>query len=123
MIRNFSMKLNEFAKVLTVHPRTVLRAMTGEENPYWTPDFDPSFAMNDFYEAYSIDAKVFRRVWLSGTDILLKPVDAAIFLKLPARTFRYQKYHAAIRIGGVVRYSRKSLINEKLRRDVAKSKR
>lgn len=37
-----TIKLNDAAKLLQVHPRTVLRYISDEENPYWAANYNPS---------------------------------------------------------------------------------
>jgi hypothetical protein len=117
-----NMKLDDIAKIMDTHPRTILRAVTGEENPYWATGHNPDQNLDEFFEVYNIDPKDFARV-VNKKDVFLKPKDAASFLNISPRTFRYRNFKAAARYNGVVRYSRKSLITEKIKREVKKSKR
>ena len=105
--------LNEAAKSFQVHPRTILRALSDETNVYWSEDFNPPVYVTAVANAYSMNEKVLVHV-LDGKDMLLKPVQAAKEVETPARTFRWRKYKAAARKGGIVRYSRKQIINEHL---------
>jgi len=103
--------LNELADVLKVHPRTVLRALSGKENTYWASDHNPSIEVVDVALAYDIELDVLQRV-LKGRDHLLTSPEAAAHISfiqdknVPLRTFRYRKYPTAIRTTGVVRYSK-----------------
>lgn len=105
--------LNTAAKKFEVHPRTILRALSDSVNVYWNDDFNPKIEVTSLAYAYSMNRTVLVRV-LCGKDTLLKPIAAAAEIKVPARTFRWRRYHAAARHGGIVRYSRSQVINEHL---------
>ncbi len=105
--------LSTAAKRFEVHPRTILRALSDSVNVYWNEDFNPKIDVTLLSNSYSMNEKVLLRV-LYGKDSLLKPVAAAAEIKVPARTFRWRKYQAAARHGGIVRYSRSQIINEHL---------
>lgn len=107
--------LNKAAACFNVHPRTILRALSDKVNVYWNDDFNPNIDITVLANSYSMNEKVLLRV-LAGRDVLLKPDQAAKELKVPPRTFRWRKYHAAARKGGIVRYSRSQIINEHLLR-------
>lgn len=108
-------KLNTAAERFDVHPRTILRALSDEVNVYWNTDFDPFIDLTMLANSYSMSSRVLVRV-IQGRDRLLKPSEAAGELKVPPRTFRWRKYKAAARKGGIVRYSRSQIINEHLLR-------
>lgn len=110
-----TVNLDEAAKSFQVHPRTILRALSDETNIYWSEGFDPPIYVTALANAYSMKEKVLIRV-LESRDTLLKPSQAAKELHTPARTFRWRKYNAAARKGGIVRYSRAQIINEHLLR-------
>ena len=106
-------KLNTAADRFEVHPRTILRALSDQVNVYWNTDFNPHIDVNLLASAYSMDARILVRVF-QGRDSLLKPTEASRQLKVPPRTFRWRRYKAAARKGGIVRYSRSQVINEHL---------
>ncbi len=105
--------LNTAARRFGVHPRTILRALSDATNVYWNEDFNPKLDVTLLANSYSMQEKILLRV-LYGKDLLMKPVDAASELKVPTRTFRWRKYQAAARHGGIVRYSRTQIVNEHL---------
>ncbi len=105
--------LAEMAKVLKVHPRTILRRLYPDDpNPYWAPGFEDrvNCSQIEIVTAFGIPQKTLTRL-IQGADILFNQGDAAEYLNVPIRTFRYRKYPAAIDQPGVVRYSRKQIAN------------
>jgi hypothetical protein len=100
--------LNEAANKIQAHPRTILRAISGEPNPYWTDDHNPDISIVELAKAYECNIGIMQRV-IDGRDMFLTPSQAASMLKIPDRTFRYRKYRS-IRHGGIVRYSRAVLL-------------
>lgn len=105
------MKLNDAADVIQCHPRTVLRKMTKNKHPYWTEDFNPSVSMEDVAAAFECSLNVFKRC-VAGHDNFLTPQEAWEEIAKAPRTFKYRKYIPAIRNGGIVRYSRLSLLKQ-----------
>lgn len=95
--------LNKMATLLGCHPRTVLRAITGEKNPSWSESYNPEFDIADIAKAYHCN-KEFLEAALRGEDKLLNPSDAAKKLKVTERCLRYRPIEPLIRRGGVVRY-------------------
>lgn len=106
-----TVSLNKVAEAVSVHPRTILRIVTGERNTYWATDHNPTLDVEKVATALGCDAAVLKRV-LRGSDTFMKPEDAAAELDVPDRTFRYRKYTPAFRVGRVVRFARSKLINE-----------
>lgn len=100
--------LDTVAETLKVHPRTVLRALKGEVNTYWAEGHKVDILLSELGRAYDFDTQYFERV-LRGKDELFKPREAAEFLDIQIRVFKYRTYPALIRRGGVVRYSRRIL--------------
>lgn len=105
--------LNELAEVLKCHPRTILRAITRKKNPYWVEGYDPNFW--ETHLAF-LDISSIRQI-LNGKDEFLKPAEAAKYLNIHPRTFRYRKYIPTIRFGKIVRYS-KNYLKQFLKKDV-----
>lgn len=110
-------KLTTVAETLGIHPRTVLRAISNEANPYWTPKFDPSVEMSDITEAFGCTSTEFRRL-LNGDDQLMSPDEACIFLNMSKRTLRYRRAEGelvpTVARGSVVRYSRRHLAEREI---------
>jgi hypothetical protein len=98
------LKLDEAAKVIGCHPRTVLRAMTGEPNPYWAEGHNPELSVETLAEAFDCGLAVMKRC-VDGRDEFLRPERACELLKVIPRTFRYRRYVPAIRKNRTVRYS------------------
>lgn len=98
--------LREAAAALRVHPRTVLRHVTGESNPYWAPGYEDEAQVDEGAVALGLDMdpRLLLRV-LRGRDKLFSQQEAADHVKVPVRTFRYRGYPAAVRKRGLVRYS------------------
>lgn len=109
-------KLNKVAAVLKVHPRTVLRAITGDVNAYWAEGHNPDVDLEEVCIAFDMDTKVLRRC-LRNSDTLLTPQEAASkILKIPLRTFRHRKYPKAGSRGQIfVRYSQHEILNYHLK--------
>ena len=105
-------QLNEMAKVLRCHPRTILRHIKKEPNPYWVPDYDTEISTKIFCD----DAEL--KSVLAGKDELLKPEESAKYLNINLRTFTYHRYEPTIRFGKIVRYSKNYLSQFKKLKDV-----
>lgn len=106
--------LNHAAKVLGVHPRTVLRALSNEPNPYWVEGHDPVISLVDLVAAYDCPARIMAAV-IRGDDALLNTQEAAEYLDLKPRTFKWRRYTPTIRHRGVVRFARSKLIHEHIK--------
>lgn len=105
------------ARLFGVHPRTIVRAISGQHNTYWTEDIDEDlFAVADIARVYNLyDAELIRVI--EGRDKLLTPDEAAKVLSIRPRTFRdrvkagrYRK----ISNGGIVRYLRSKILEDKI---------
>lgn len=107
--------LEAAAKAIRVHPRTIVRALTGEHNTYWTEDINHNrYAIDDIAEAYDMNPNDLRRV-LGGSDELITPDEAAKILGIRPRTFRdrlaagrYKK----VGHGGIARYLKSKIIED-----------
>lgn len=110
-----SITLEAAAKLFQVHPRTIVRALTGKHNTYWTEDIDEDlFSVTDIADAYAMNPKALLRV-IDGRDELIKPDEAAVLLNIKPRTFRdrvkagrYEK----VANGGIVRYLRSKIVED-----------
>jgi len=107
------LELNEVSFVMRVHPRTILRALEDDINAYWAEGHNPMVKIEKLLKPFDMDYAVFHKV-LKQRDELLKPKEASKYLNLAHRTFVYRKYKAAIRRGGIVRFSKSEIINENL---------
>lgn len=103
--------LDHVAVKLKVHPRTVLRALSGVENTYWAPDHNPEVSLLDLSIAYGVEFDVVSDIMV-GRDDLLKPSEAADYLsrtygrEVSVRVLRSRSYTPVISRPKVVRYSR-----------------
>lgn len=98
-------KLNYFAELIKVHPRTVLRVYTGEANPNWDEDFDPLLELDAVLAAYDLDQERYSLL-VRGRDRLVtkEELKAAHIIKTD-NTFYKRKYPKTIDKGRTVRYS------------------
>lgn len=108
-----NIRLNDAAEVFKAHPRTLLRAITGTANPYWTEDHNPPIVIEELAVAYGCNLGLLSRIF-DGRDKLLTPAEAAKEVDVPDRTFRYRGY-PSIRNGGIVRYARSALLQRHFR--------
>jgi len=105
------LELDELSDIMGVHPRTILRAIEDDTNAYWAEGHNPHVKVDKVLKAFDMEYDIFHRAY-KGKDRYFKPTEASKYLNLPHRTFVYRKYKAAIRKGGIVRFSRQSIINE-----------
>lgn len=107
------MRLNTIATTLRVHPRTILRALIGEENPYWAPGYDPVIRLAEVAVVFNCSPNFLRSVHNDQIP-LFDQREAAKYLGMPLRTFRYRGYNPAMWLGEKVqRYTPSQL--DKLR--------
>lgn len=95
--------LNEAAKAIKVHPRTVLRAISKDKNPYWTSSYDPILSVSVIAKGFNTNQNCITDA-LSGRDQLITTNQAAKAYGLTPRGFRYLGLAPDIRNGSVVRY-------------------
>lgn len=107
------------AAVFGVHPRTIVRALSGEHNTYWTEDIDEEvFSVRDIANAYNMDEADLSRC-IERRDRMLTPDEAAYHLGIKPRTFRErvrQGVYQKITNGGIVRYLHSKIVEDKIRR-------
>ncbi len=108
-------ELDVISNLMNVHPRTILRALENDINAYWAEGHNPLVKVTEVLKAFDMDYDTFNRAY-KGRDRYFKPMEASKYLSLPHRTFVYRKYEAAIHRGGIVRFSRQSIINENINR-------
>ena len=106
-----SLNLNDLAKALTIHPRTVLRALTGDRNVYWASGHNPVLSATRVANALGLNPNTMRRA-VNGNEELLRIKEAAALLDLSVPSFRRRLFKPAIQHGSVVRYARSTLMNE-----------
>lgn len=105
------------ADIFGVHPRTIVRALSGEHNTYWYEDSNEDlYAVEDIAEAYGMTHFELSRC-IEGRDSLIKPDEAAKILGVQPRTFRDRvqagKYKK-VASGGVVRYLKSKILEAKI---------
>ncbi len=114
--------LNEVATIFDVHPRTILRAMTGRHNTFWSDDEDwneQRIHLETIAQAYGTTVKVLNII-LDGRDELLTPQDAARVLGIAPRTFRERKTagrYTKIGAGGIARYLHSKIVTDLIAHD------
>jgi hypothetical protein len=108
------------ASLFGVHPRTIVRALSGEHNTYWTEDIneDP-VPLTKLAASYGVSVREMVQL-IEGRDKLLKPDEAAEVLGIRPRTFRDRAKAGTYRKvsnGGIVRYLRSQIIEDKIARE------
>ena len=107
--------LKAAADAFQVHPRTIVRALSGKHNTYWSEDInEDSYAISDIAKAYGLDPAALRRVF-EKRDALLTPDEAAEVVGVKPRTFRepnrINRYtHARAEHGRIVRYLKSKML-------------
>lgn len=103
--------LNAVAAAMQVHPRTVLRRVTGEMNTYWGPGYNPDVSLSKVAEAYGVEEQVLQDA-LDYVDVILTPNEAADLVGRSVRALRRSPhlYPPAVKTAGVVRYSQNALL-------------
>lgn len=99
--------LAEAAKIFRVHPRTILRAISGEHNTYWSEDINNQvMAISKIADVYNMTTRAFIAV-IEDRDTLLTADEAAAVLGVKPRTFRDRLIagrYKKIGKGGITRY-------------------
>ena len=110
--------LRNAALAFRVHPRTIVRAIKGVHNTYWTEDIDDDYySIEEIAKSYGIRPAALRAVF-EGRDVPLRADEAAKELGMAARTFRKHmkkdmwlvenrgriSRYGRISHGGIVRY-------------------
>ena len=98
-------KLNYFADLIKVHPRTVLRVYTGEENPNWDEDFDPLLDLQALLAAYGVDPDRYSLLARGRDELVTRDQLKAAHCIKTDNTFYKRKYPKTIDKGRTVRYS------------------
>ncbi len=114
--------LEAAAKLFRVHPRTIVRAISGEHNTYWYEDSNHDmYAISAIAETYDMTLADLTRV-IEGRDTLLKPQEAAAEMRMQPRTFRTHVFEDKIRgrisNGRVVRYLRSKIVDQSIARSL-----
>ncbi len=112
--------LAEAAKIFRVHPRTILRAISGEHNTYWSEDINSQvMAISDIADAYNMTPKVFVSI-IESRDSLLTADEAAAVLGIQPRTFRDRLIagrYKKIGKGGITRYLHSKIVSDLIAHD------
>jgi len=112
--------LAEAAKIFRVHPRTILRAISGEHNTYWSEDINGQvMAIADIAEAYNLTSRAFVAV-IESRDSLMTADEAAAVLGIRPRTFRDRLLngrYTKIGKGGITRYLHSKIIADLIAHD------
>jgi len=122
--------LDRVAQVFGVHPRTILRALAGDHNTYWNEDDRESLvalpvALDALAATYGTTVQTLTAC-IEDRDALLRPDEAAELLGIKPRSFRDRLRTASgplgkltqgrVSHGGIVRYLRSKVIEDKLSR-------
>lgn len=110
-----NVKLERVADVFSVHPRTIMRALEGDHNTYWTEDINEDlYSIADIATVYGMTTPALVAV-IEGRDELLRADEAAKELGMAARTFRKHLDSQAskwgrAKHGGITRYLQSRII-------------
>lgn len=98
--------LEEFASLLRVHPRTVVRHLTGDLNPPWDRAFSSRELISLCDLAVAFDAPIYllERV-VDGKDQIMTTKELAKYLDLPIETLKSREYPMITRGHRMARYS------------------
>lgn len=107
--------LEDVARAMKVHPRTVLRALEGKEGAYWKPGYNPDISIRHLAEKLDVSLRSISRI-VNVQDEALSAEQAADFLGMPGRTFRHRHYRPLVARKNFVRYSREDLSREHVER-------
>ena len=103
------------ATIFKVHPRTIVRAVSGQHNTYWTEDINEYlYSLKDIADAYELSVAELKRV-IEGREELLTPNEAAEVLNIRPRTFRdrvKEGRYRKVANGGIVRYLRSKITED-----------
>lgn len=103
------MKLNEVADKLRVHPRTILRALLRDSNAYWAPGYDPIVRLSEVAVCFNTSPNKLRQIMHDGVSLYTQK-EAAKYVKLPVRTFRWKAYAPALYLNDkIYRYTEDQL--------------
>lgn len=101
-----SAPVSDLAEALGVHPRTILRAITGNPTEYWVPSHNPRIRLADVTRVYQISVEDLRGL-LDGSDKALTPDAAAFVMDISKRTLRNTEDYVPLVIGaGFLRFSK-----------------
>lgn len=98
--------LDDIAEALEIHPRTILRAITGNPTEYWAPSHNPRIHLSEVSKTYQIPTKNLVEL-VKEEDSVLRPDAAADALGFTVRTMRNNaKKFPPLAIGaGFLRFS------------------
>ncbi len=102
------MTLNAVSAALAVHPRTILRLVTGQPNPYWAEGYDPEvdLAMVAAIVGSSTESII---ACIESVDSALTVEEAAQVLRIKPAEFYRKGFAPDWQVGRVKRYSLRRL--------------
>lgn len=102
--------LYDVADALRIHPRTILRTLTGNPTEYWAPKHNPPIALLDVSRIFSIPVAAIRGLLLEE-DEALSPREAAALMRVSARTLANNRdKYTPLAVGkGWIRYSKSDI--------------
>jgi hypothetical protein len=107
--------LSEYAMAFGAHPRTIMRHIYGDPNPYWAPDYNPDILIEVVAEGFGCNAAMLNKV-LRRKDRLMLPKEASEFLNVKHSTFLYRQYALFVNRPRFPRYLRSKLTEEHMKR-------
>jgi len=98
--------LGRLAEILKVHPRTILRALTGEENPSYNEGETEEMVLDEseVCQKLQIPPKVWKRV-KGNKDSFLKRKEVIDLHEISTSTFKRRQYPIAAHFQRCCRYS------------------
>ncbi len=102
--------LRKAAEALRVHPRTVMRRLTGDlqvrRSQSWGHADVYRVSVEQVAIVFDMDIRVLERT-LAGRDELMTVREIAEYLRVPVGTFMYRQYPVAVYSHRLVRHSRR----------------
>lgn len=101
--------LDHIADAFDCHPRTVLRAVTGNPTEYWTPAHNPRLRVTLICDTFQLSKGMFFNL-LVGKEKVVPPAEAADYLEISVRTLRKRADYIPVIIGkGFLRFAMSDL--------------
>ncbi len=102
--------LEDVAMVFDCHPRTILRAITGNPTEYWAPSHNPRLQLRDVTRTFSLKRAQLVAL-LTRDDTAIRPTEASEILGISARTLRSKRddWRPFIVGQGFIRYSKANI--------------
>lgn len=98
--------LDDVADVFDVHPRTILRALTGNPTEYWAPSHNPRLPIKEVSTRFQIPL-ISLCTLLRGDEEVYTPTEAASLLDMSVRAFRNKRKYKPLIVGaGFLRFAK-----------------